>query len=405
MTQPAKPENMRIVRVAVAQIAPALGDFEENLAAHRDAIEKARDQGAGLVVFPELSLTGYRLKDMVPEVAIRRDIELATEVAPLSAGIAVVVGFVEESGEHHYYNSAAYFEDGRLVHVHRKVYLPTYGMFDEQRYFARGNRISAFGTRSGRTAMLICEDALHPTALTVAALDGASTIIVPAASPARGVVGEGEVDANGKHWESYVRAMARTLGVHIVFSNRIGVEDGHTFWGGSEIIGPEGDPLAKAAYYTADLIEAEMSEDAVRRRRLQAPILRDEDLDLTINELMRVRGRPDQKAMSADRGSHVSRGGPPPPNRPRPGGGPPQLHHGRPPRGRPERRRRGGGHRQHDRRPDFNDPQRGVEAMDPERRRQQVAERFKPEPGERKPRPVDPTRATSQGDDPGDDLP
>ncbi len=405
MTHAVKPQHMRSSRVAVVQFAPMLGDLESNLNAHREAIERARGQEAGLVVFPELSLTGYRLKDMVPEVAVRRDGDLSTEVAALSTGISLVVGFVEESPEHHFYNSAAYFEDGRLVQVHRKVYLPTYGMFDEQRYFARGNRIAAFGTRHGRMAILICEDMLHPTALTLAALDGASTILVPSASPARGVVGEGEVDANGKHWESYGRAMARTLGVHVVYANRVGVEDGHTFWGGSEIIGPDGVPMAKAAYYDPDFIVAELTEDAVRRRRLQSPVLRDEDLDLTINELIRVRGRPEHKPMVADRGDHAPRGGPPP-NRGRHGGPPPPPppQQGRPGRGRPpERRRRGQRHEQ--RRPEFNDPQRGVEAMDPERRRQQVAERFKPEPGERKPRPIDPSRAISPGDDPGDDLP
>ena len=205
-------------RFGVAQVAPALGDIERNLELHAAAVEKARKGKVDVLVFPELSVTGYRLKDMVPEVAAQREAEVFSRLAEMSKGISIVVGLVEETDQHFFYNGAAYFEDGKLLHCKRKVYLPTYGMFDEQRYFARGNRVTAFDTAHGRVAILICEEMLHPTAATVAALDGATTLIVPSASPARGIVadapegeaavaepsaGTGEVDANGRHWESY----------------------------------------------------------------------------------------------------------------------------------------------------------------------------------------------------------
>ncbi|MFP6627094.1 MAG: nitrilase-related carbon-nitrogen hydrolase, partial [Deltaproteobacteria bacterium] len=297
--------------VGVAQIAPVLGDIDANLAKYREAVETACSRNVDLLVLPELSLSGYRLKDMVPEIALGRDSHIVAELTSLSSRLSLVAGFVEESPEHHFYNVAAYFEGGRLVSIHRKVYLPTYGMFDEQRYFARGQGVRAFNTSHGRMAMLVCEDALHPSALTVAALDGATTVIVPSASPVKGVAGEGEVDANGRHWEAYNRAMARSLGIHLVYANRCGVEDGITFWGGSEILGPGGEQLAKAAYYDEDLITAVLSQSSVRQRRIQSPVLRDEDIDLTINELCRIRGRqrPDARSEARPDTRSESRGG------------------------------------------------------------------------------------------------
>jgi NAD+ synthase (glutamine-hydrolysing) len=285
-------------KVAIAQIDSTLGDLSANMQLHREAIARAKEENVDVLVFPELSLTGYRLKDSVPDVALTRQCPEFLELADSSVGLSIVAGLVLESTEHFFYNAAVYFEDGKGQFIHRKVYLPTYGMFDEQRYFARGNRLAAFATKHGRVAVLICEDMLHPSAVSIAALDGAGVLFVPSASPARGVAVEGEVDANGRSWEEYNRTMARTFGVFVVHANRVGVEDGHTFWGGSEIVGPDGQTLAKAAYYEKDFVVATLSESLQRRQRLAAPLLRDEDVDLTINELCRLRGRerPQQRA-------------------------------------------------------------------------------------------------------------
>jgi predicted amidohydrolase len=302
-------------RIGLAQIAPALGDAEANLALHRAAIEKAAADGLDLLVFPELSLAGYRLKDSVPDVGITRESDTFKELEKLSEQVAFVAGFVEETPDHLFYNSAAYFEAGRCVAVHRKSYLPTYGMFDEQRYFARGRSIAAFDTKLGRVAILICEDMLHPSAVTIAACDGATLLIVPSVSPARGVTGEGEADGNARSWEGYLQVMARSFGVWIAYCNRVGVEDGVSFWGGSEIVSPAGERLVKAAYYDEDSVSGVLSDDAVRRRRIVNPFVRDEDLDLTINELSRIRGRavekPDADAEEkpARRSDHYERPG------------------------------------------------------------------------------------------------
>src|SRR6185503_20863567 len=122
--------SMNPCRVALAQIAPRLGELDANLALHLEAIQRARRQGAGLVVFPELSLTGYLLRDDVPEVALRIEDPRLARLLRASRDIDVVLGLVEESPGHRFYNAAAYLSGGRVLHVHRKVYLPTYGMFD-----------------------------------------------------------------------------------------------------------------------------------------------------------------------------------------------------------------------------------------------------------------------------------
>jgi len=277
--------------IAIAQTDLRLGDLEANLAIYERFAADARGAGADLVIFPELSLTGYLLKDMVPNVALRLDAPEIGKLRELSRGTALLAGFVEETPEFRFYNSAAYFEDGELLHVHRKVYLPTYGLFDEGRYFARGDRIRAFDCRLGRIAMLVCEDMWHPSTVYIATLDRALTVLCPSASPIRGISDGAEQDDNARYWESLNRMYARTFAVSIAYANRVGFEDGVGFWGGSEILDAAGNCVAKAAYYQEDLLIHEVSHDVARRQRIVAPMLRDEDVDLTINELSRLRGR------------------------------------------------------------------------------------------------------------------
>ena len=163
----------------MAQIAPRLGDREWNFRLHLEQIRAARAADADLVVFPELSLTGYFLRDMVPDVAIRADGPEIEELLAAAGRTAVVVGFVEESPRHRFYNAALYAEGGRVVHVHRKVYLPTYGLFDEQRYFAAGDRIRAFDTAGfGRVGILICEDFWHLSAAAIMQAEEVDVLVV-----------------------------------------------------------------------------------------------------------------------------------------------------------------------------------------------------------------------------------
>jgi predicted amidohydrolase len=296
-------------RVAIAQINPRLGDIAANLAIYEEQIRLAVKRGADLLLFPELSLTGYFLRDMVPNVALRLSAPEIERLKKLSRDVAFVAGLVEEGPDYRFYNAAVYFDRGEVRHVHRKVYLPTYGMFDEQRYFARGDRVRAFDTRFGRLALLICEDLWHPSTIYLAALDGALTVLCPSTSPLRGITDGEPQDDNARYWEMINRAYAETFGIFVAYGNRVGFEDGVGFWGGSEIVDPFGRRIAKAKYYEEDFIAGNIALDAVRRKRAAAPLLRDEDIDLTVNELLRIRERPSNlKPARVVKGLRVIRG-------------------------------------------------------------------------------------------------
>ncbi len=280
------------IRIAIAQINPKLGDLRANLDLYEENLQRAATEAADFLLLPELSLTGYFLRDTVPSVALTMKSAEITKLKALSRKLPFVAGFVEESADHRFFNSAVYFEGGEVRHIHRKVYLPTYGMFDEQRYFARGDRVRAFDSKFGRLVLLICEDLWHPSTIYLAALDGALAVVCPSASPLRGIVDGQNQDDNARYWEMINRAYAETYSLFMIYGNRCGFEDGVGFWGGSEIVDPFGQRIAKAKYYDEDFVVAEISLESVRRKRTMSPLLRDEDIDLTINELMRIRERP-----------------------------------------------------------------------------------------------------------------
>ena len=271
-------------RLALAQMAPTLGDVARNLALHEKLAREAASHGANIVLFPELSLTGYFIKDLVSSVAVRRDGPEIRPLLALSRDVAVVVGLVEEDAGHKFYNAAFYLEGGAIRHVHRKIYLPTYGIFDEQRYFAAGDRARAFDTPFGRMAVLLCEDMWHPSLPFLAAHDGADVILCGSSSPARGLGADGRF-ANATAWETANRAYAGLLTLYVAYTGRVGYEDGACFWGGSEVIAPSGEAVAKAPYLDEALLYAELDPGALRRARLANPLLRDERLDLTLREL------------------------------------------------------------------------------------------------------------------------
>ena len=275
---------------AAAQISPRLGNVEANLAIYEQAIREARGKGADLIVFPELSVTGYLLRDMVSTVAARLDGPVVGRLRELSHGIAIVAGLVEETEAFRFHNSALFLDRGEIVAVHRKAYLPTYGMFDEQRYFARGSSIRAFDTRFGRVAMLVCEDLWHPSTVYIAAHDDALLLLCPSASPILGVSEGHEEDDNARYWKHINRFYTSTFSLSMVYANRVGFEDGVGFWGGSEILDAAGGTTARSALYEPDLVVAEIDPRVARRRRVASPLMRDEDLDLTIRELQRLRG-------------------------------------------------------------------------------------------------------------------
>ena len=273
--------------VGLAQIDPALGDRDRNLERHREWVRQATAAGANLLVFPELSLTGYFLKDLVPDSAIRLDDPIMRELGALSTDLDIVVGAVVEEPDHRYFNASLYFSRGELVHLHRKVYLPTYGMFDEQRYFAPGDRFRSFRTGFGRAGMLVCEDIWHLSSAYILSLEGVDMIICPSSSPGRGITTDERL-GTAESYNLVCRTYAQFLTTFFLYCNRVGFEDGANFWGGSMVIGPNGDIIAQQEDADEALVLASLDLAEVRRERLTNPLLRDERLELTINELRRV---------------------------------------------------------------------------------------------------------------------
>ena len=279
-----------VLRVAMAQIAPVLAHRERNVALHLVQIDAARRQQADLVIFPELSLTGYFVRDMVADVAIGRDAPEIRSLVEAAGPAALVAGFVEESSQYRFYNAALFAEEGRVVHVHRKVYLPTYGLFDEQRYFAAGERIEAFHTaRFGRVGLLICEDFWHLSAAAIMQAEEVDVLVCVANSPARGV--QGDKIRTAVAYDSMARTFAQLLGAVVIVVNRVGFEDGLCFWGGSRIAGPDGSILAEAPMLDEGLTIGTIDLAELRRQRLITPLARDESLLLTIEELKRIKRR------------------------------------------------------------------------------------------------------------------
>jgi predicted amidohydrolase len=270
----------------LAQIKPKLGCVADNLALIEERIQQAIAAKADLIIFPELALTGYFLKDLVPEVARRLDSPEIMRLMELSRQISIVVGFVEETSGYCFFNSALYLEDGAIRHLHRKVYLPTYGLFDEQRYLARGEQFRAFDTKFGRMGMLICEDMWHLSASYILAMDGATTLVCLSSSPGRGM--EGDTLGSANAWQQLNATTAIFLNCRVLYCNRVGYEDGINFWGGSEYVAPSGSSPTRARILEEDNVSALVDEGALRRERIFSPMLRDENLFVTMQELRRI---------------------------------------------------------------------------------------------------------------------
>jgi len=274
--------------VALGQIAPALGDLKKNIRKHCEFVERAVEASADLIVFPELSLTGYTLRDINWDIALNPyTTDVLDELKERSKAITIVLGGVEESKEFGLYNSAFLFEDGEVKFTHRKVYPPTYGMFEEMRYFSPSRTVRTVDTKIGRLGLLVCEDLWHISLPYLLAQDGATIIITIAASPTR-LAGTEAIPTNYIINSQHHTAYARLLSSYIVFCNRVGYEDGVNFWGGSEVVSPSGDILVTAKFFEEDLVFAEIDDNEVRRARRFSRHFIDENPNLVLRELKRI---------------------------------------------------------------------------------------------------------------------
>jgi predicted amidohydrolase len=273
--------------VGIAQIEPVLGDVKSNVDLHLQKMAEARDAGCDLLIFPELSLTGYHLREKVAGVAMTADhpelVRLVADVGPM----VVVVGCVWEEQSGLFTNASLVIEDGRVLARHDKVYLPNYGPFEEARWFCRGRRIAAVDSRIGRIGVTICEESWHLSVPYLLWLDGTQLMIIQTASSAR----PEEVDnpaGSAQTCQLQNRFYAKMLGAFVVFANRVGREGDFVFWGGSEVVSPQGVVLSRAARFEPDLLVQGIDLGEVRQARIALPLLRDEDRELTYRHLRRT---------------------------------------------------------------------------------------------------------------------
>jgi predicted amidohydrolase len=277
-------------RVALAQLAPRLGALTENLARHAEVIAAARDGGVDLVVFPELGLTGYQLQDLAGEVAMRLDDPRLAKLAATTRGLSAIVSFVEESADHRLFIAAALIEDGEVRHVHRKLHLPTYGLFDERRFFGSGDVLRAVPSRLGvGIGVAVCEDFWHLSVPQILALDGAQVLVNVSSSPGRDLAATNEVGlGTATSWRTLMRTYAQLTTSFVIFVNRVGVDESISFWGGSEVIAPSGETVFSAPLYDEGVFTCQIDLADVRRERIALPLLRDERPELQARELGRV---------------------------------------------------------------------------------------------------------------------
>ncbi len=271
--------------IAVAQIDSTVGNVEKNVKHHIEYVKKAIAKKADVVVFPELSLTGYSIKDMNWDIALRAEPnKYFSEFLKLSKQITIIVGAVEEAANYGIYNSAFVFEDNNVHSAHKKNYPPTYGMFEEMRYFSQGKDVRVFNSKFGKLGILICEDMWHISLPYILAHDGADIIISLTASPTRLSGTSEELTSAAVNHEQH-RAYARLLSTYIVFANRVGIEDGINFWGGSQIVAPSGDAVATAKLFEEDLIVANIDQNEIRRARRFSRHFIDDSAEFTLQQL------------------------------------------------------------------------------------------------------------------------
>lgn len=273
---------MDVVNVAIVQTKPRKGKYRENLRDLREVFTQAGADPVDLILLPEAALTGYFLEGAVYELAMDSDAfaaDLAAAWLDTNPGkdVDVVCGFYENC-EGTYYNSAVYLEiaggKSRVKHVHRKMFLPTYGVFDEERFLSRGRHLQTFETRFGRVAMLICEDCWHAIVPTLAAVKGARILIVPSAAPGRGIDDGGELTSITR-WRGILEAIAAEHGVYLLYAGLAGFEGGKGMTGSSRIVDPHGRTIVEAPALGAHIIRAPIDLREIDLSRATLPLLGD----------------------------------------------------------------------------------------------------------------------------------
>ncbi len=282
------------VKIALAQINPILGDIRKNIEKHVKFIEKAIKEKADVIVFPELSLTGYNLKDLTMEVAMKPFDPLLSPIFSLSNRIDISIGFVEKGEDDIPYNSAMYIENENIKNIYRKIYLPTHGMFQELRFFGKGSKVKVFDTKFGKVSTLICRDFFHPSLLFLSYAAKADFILAMSNMPLRGL--SGEIPGIQKTVEIAADTYANFFGQFIIFINRVGFEDGLGFYGGSFVESPLLTKTAFAGILKENITFAEIDTKESFFKKQGFPLLREEDFHLIKRNLDEILSKEGQSA-------------------------------------------------------------------------------------------------------------
>ena len=301
------------MKVAVYQTSPVLLDLQANLAVILQKIQEGKENGANLIVFPELALTGYFVGQRYPEVARRLDSPEIQELVAATKGTAAVVGFIEESLSMNFYNSALIAVNGELLFAYRKLNLPNYGVFEERKNFSPGKRVPVFKLYDLNVSVFICNDLWHPS-LAYLGVAQKADMFITIFNSSQGSMGT--EFSNIESWSIINKFYSRIFGIYNVCANRVGEEmwserdsmlaaehpqdeipftetlsqgrEPFHFWGGSEIINPFGQQMAKAALHQEDVIYGQISRDLLRQKRILLPYLRNDDPYFTHRELERI---------------------------------------------------------------------------------------------------------------------
>ena len=301
------------MKVAIYQTSPILLDLRANIEEVISKIHQGREKGAQLIVFPELALTGYFVGHRYHEVAIRLDSQEIKQLASATKGTSAIVGFIEESPSMNFYNSALVAVDGDILFAYRKLNLPNYGVFEERKFFASGKQVPVFKLHDFNIAVFICNDLWHPS-LPYLGVTQKADIFITIFNSSEGSMGD--EFSNIESWRIINTFYSRIFGIYNICANRVGEEtfrerravarnpseeasgdkvidtlcqtQTYRFWGGSEIVNPLGQQIAKAAMHEPDEIYGEISKDLLRRKKILLPYLRNDDPYFTHRELQRI---------------------------------------------------------------------------------------------------------------------
>jgi predicted amidohydrolase len=274
------------MRITLAQASSELGNVDANLLRATEIVAHAAGEHSDLVVFPELFLTGYALGRVDEDLTMSADDPRLKALSAVVPQTDVLIGLYEDGLGVHNYNSAAYYDANGLVHTHRKLYLPTYDVFEERKYFSPGQSMRAYDTRHGRLATLICNDAWQPQLAFLAVQDGARVLLMPTNSAQSRFP---ERYDSRTYWRDISVFYARMFECYVVFVNRVGEEAEHLrFWGGSHVVDPWGEIVCELPENEEAFVTTEINLANVRKRRREVPLVREARLGLLAREATRL---------------------------------------------------------------------------------------------------------------------